>query len=153
MVSRTTAIQDDLNKLEVDVRQMSSYKDRQVIWFFSGEINTAEAEIAALERAGFTITQPKVETGEPFELGKPELVVFSYDKSDKSGEAMRRLKIIAGLIKQNVPDVWLLVHTQLNSDIGDDEKALLSGIWYVPTNFSATLIVNAQALIRRWTKY
>ncbi len=152
MVSRTTVIQDDLNKLEVDVRQMSSYKEREVVWFFSGELNTATNEITALQRAGFTVTPQEVKIGEPFELGKPDLVIFSYDKSDKSGEAMRRLKVIAGLMKKNVPDVWLLIHTLSNNDIGPDEKEVLSGMWYVPTNFSATLIVNAQALIRRWAK-
>lgn len=152
MHTQMMSLQGKLQALEGDVQQMSSYKDREVVWFFSGDKNTAPNEIAALESSGFTITQPDIKNGEPFELGKPDLVIFSYDKKDETGEATRRLKIIAGLMKKNIPNVWLLIHTQ-SDGIGPDEKSILDGIWYVPTNFSATLLVNAQALIRRRSKY
>ncbi len=150
MHAQMTALQTDLNQLDATVRQINSYRDRQVIWFFSGATNTAPIEINVLQKAGFNITQPEIKLGDPFELGLPDLVIFTYDKSD---EGKRRLQTIAGLMRKNVPEVWLLIHTKSNNDIGDEERRYLEGIWYVPVNFPATLLVNAQALIRRWTKY
>lgn len=63
------------------------------------------------------------------------------------------MEIIAGLLKKNAPDVWLLIHTKSNTDIGDDEKRILGDLWYFPTNFPATLVTNAQALIRKQSKF
>jgi len=144
---KLSAAQAEYNKLDSELKEMQSYKKRQILWFFSGEINTAEREINALQNAEFENIQPqKIGIGAPFELGNPDLIIFSYEKGD---EGERRMKVIAGLMKKNIPNVWLLIHTKSNSDIGDAERKILGDLWYVPVNFPATVVVNAQALIRR----
>lgn len=141
---------DGYRKLDSELKEMQSYKDRQILWFFSGETNTAEREIAALWNAGFENIQPQnIKSEEPFELGNPDLVIFSYDKSD---EGKRRMRVIASLMRKNIPNVWLLIHTTSQA-IKEEEEKILGDLWYFPTNFSATLVTNAQALIRRRHKF
>ncbi|MGH9754798.1 MAG: hypothetical protein ACREA2_18630 [Blastocatellia bacterium] len=123
-----------------------------ILWFFSGETNTAEREIAALKNAGFENVRPQMlKVGEHFELGNPDLVILSYDESE---EGERRLKVIASLMKKNTPDVWLIIHSSSNNAIKKEkEGVILADLWYVPANFPATVITNATALIRKRPKF
>ena len=140
------AIQSRYLGLDAEVKEIQSYKQRLIPWFFSGETNTAEREIAALKNAGLENVVPKkIKTGDHFELGNPDLVIFSYDGS---GEGQRRMGVIASLLRQNHPEVWLLIHTSPQA-IQEKEKEILGDVWYFPTNFPATLITNAKSLIRR----
>lgn len=145
------AVQAGYQKLDSELKQIQSYKDRLILWFFSGETNTAEREIAALKNAGFENVRPQMlKIGEHFELGNPDLVIFSYDESE---EGERRLRVIASLMKKNTPDVWLLIHSSSNSAIKKEkEGAILGDLWYVPANFPATVVTNAMALIRKHPK-
>jgi hypothetical protein len=147
-----TAVQAGYQKLDSELKQIQSYKDRLILWFFSGETNTAEREIAALKNAGFENVRPQMlKVGEHFELGNPDLVIFSYDESE---EGERRLKVIASLMKKNTPDGWLMIHSSSNNAIKKEKEGVILGdLWYVPANFPATIVTNAMALIRKRPKF
>lgn len=147
-----SAVQAGYQKLDSELKQIQSYKDRLILWFFSGETNTAEREIAALKNAGFENVRPQIlKIGEHFELGNPDLVILSYDESE---EGERRLKVIASLMKKNTPDVWLMIHSSSNNAIKKEKEGITLGdLWYVPANFPATVVTNAIALIRKRPKF
>lgn len=146
-------VEQALGNIRTTIDELTAFKTRQVLWVFSGDKSeSAEREIQALQTIGLEKIQllaPAI--GSNVELGNPDLVVFSFDGSD---EARRRLKLIVDALKLKRPPVFLLLYTYAANGpevrIGSQERDILNGFdWFLPANFPATVVANAQLLIRK----
>ena len=158
----TTLIQSEIDhlagtvqQLKKEVEELRAFQHQTVVWVFPGNEITSQQELEALHATGLhNIQCVAPANGEGFEIGEPDLVIFSHDGSE---ECVKRLGKIVGELKQQSPPVSLLIYTYnpAGPEVRLKEaelKILKDFLWFVPVNFPSTLIAQTQLLIRKERK-
>jgi hypothetical protein len=148
--SDAQTLRASIEEIQKQVDKLRAFQDQLAVWVFAGTEMNAQPEMDALRGAGLSnISILTPEEGEGFEIGDPDLVILSFDGTE---EGRRRLGIIVEILKQAAPPVSLLIYTY-NPD-GEirlqkaDWEILQDFRWFLPVNFPATLLSQAQSLIR-----
>ncbi len=152
-------ITDSIRNLGVRVEELESYQNRQIVWIFPNIDpeyieQRSQAVLEALGSRGFknirTVAPAKVAD---LDLGDPDIVIFSYDRTS---EAQALLSTTISILGDMSPPISLLIYTY--SPDGSDFSLDTNGLeiirryfWSVPVNFPATLVAQTQLLIRAGT--
>lgn len=146
------SLRSSVEEMQKQIAELQSFQGQSIVWIFSGNEVKSSTELEAIHATGLHNVQCLAPANdEDFQLGEPDLVIFSYDGTD---EGRRRLgKIVEGL-KQQSPPVSLLVYTYNEGGaevrLNEPEREILKGfLWFVPVNFPATLVAQTQMLIRK----
>lgn|GEM_PF-4712254 len=138
--------------LKKEVAELRAFQNRSVVWVFPGSEINSQQELDALHSTGLHGIQCLAPAnGESFEIGEPDLVIFSHDGSE---ECIKRLGKIVEVLKKQSPPVTLLIYTYNRNGpehrLKEAEMKILKDfLWFVPVNFPSTLIAQTQLLIRK----
>jgi len=147
---------DDLRgtvqEMKKEIEELRAFQKQSVVWVYFGNEIKFQRELDALHATGIHEIQCLTPVnGEDFEIGEPDLVIFSYDGSE---ECVKRLSKIVEALKQQSPPVTLLIYTY-NPEGPElrlkeaEMKILKDFLWFVPVNVPSTLIAQTQLLIRK----
>lgn len=140
-------------ELKSQVDDLAAYKGRQVTWVLPEDNMNNQPELEALYAMGLKNIQMVTPAAEEvFEVGEPDLVIYTYDGTEKG---KKLLHLIVNRLKAETPPIFLIIYTYNpdGAEIWIDEQAkkeILTGFhWFVPANFPSQLVLQTQLLIRR----
>lgn len=137
-------------ELKAQVDELSAYRERAITWIFPGETISAQNELDTLRSMGLQNIQAlfiPIST-ETLEIGNPDVVIFSYDGTDRGRELIKK---IAEKLKSITPPVFFIIYTFNPNGIQTEihTEDLAGFYWYVPANFPSQLVLQVQLLTRR----
>jgi hypothetical protein len=145
------ALRSSIQELEAGIARLQAFRNQMVVWVFSGTEPNAQPELDALRATGLENINLLTPANDAlFEIGEPDLVIFSFDGTD---EGRRRLGVIVDALRDRTPPVSLVIYTY-NPDgpeirLQNAEREILGDFrWYLPVNFPTTLVAQTQLLIR-----
>lgn len=141
-----------LRSIKDEVDDLNAYKSRKVVWVTYQDSRQVKPIIRVLHAFGITNIN-HLEVGSPDEItiDSPDLVILSFDKTDKGRSFLRGL---VTRIRHARPPIPLLIFTYNYGGqeirLGTEDFEILKGFdWYLPANVPATLISQTTALLRR----
>jgi hypothetical protein len=153
--SEIDGLRETVQGMKEEIGELRAFQNRSVVWVFPGSEIKSQQELDALHSTGLHGIQCLAPAnGESFEIGEPDLVIFSYDGTE---ECIKRLRKIVESLKNQSPPVTLLIYTYNPGGpehrLKEAEMKILEGfIWFVPVNFPSTLIAQTQLLVRKERK-
>ena len=146
------SVRQRLRDLQAEIDALQAHRRRPISWVTADSEEPDTDLLAAMNAAGLSNVQVvSPQTGQPFSIGSPDLVILCYDAS---AESSRRLALTLDSLRDRSPPVPIVVHTfgsgRAPARISQADEQLLSTYrWYVPTNVPLQLIAQASALLTR----